>query len=33
MAVDGRIVVDQSIDDAERVWSSAVETHFAERVA
>ncbi|HEV3057244.1 MAG TPA: phosphoribosylformylglycinamidine synthase subunit PurL [Vicinamibacterales bacterium] len=33
MAVDGRIVVDHSIDDAERVWSSAVETHFAERVA
>jgi phosphoribosylformylglycinamidine synthase len=33
MAVDGRIVVDHSIDDAERVWSSAVETHFTERVA
>jgi phosphoribosylformylglycinamidine synthase len=33
IAVDGRVVIDRAIDDAERVWSSAIERHFAKRVA
>jgi phosphoribosylformylglycinamidine synthase len=33
MAVNGRIVVQQSIDECERVWTSAIETFFAKRVA
>jgi phosphoribosylformylglycinamidine synthase subunit PurL len=33
MAVDGRIVVDLAVDEAERAWATAVESHFAKRVA
>jgi phosphoribosylformylglycinamidine synthase len=33
IAVAGRVVVDQSVDDAERVWSNAIEQYFAKRVA
>jgi phosphoribosylformylglycinamidine synthase len=33
MAVNGRLVVQQSVDDCERVWTSAIETFFAKRVA
>ena len=33
MAVAGEIVVDQSVDEAERVWSTAIDKHFAQRVA
>jgi phosphoribosylformylglycinamidine synthase subunit PurL len=33
IAVDGRIAIDQAIDEAERLWSSAVESHFVKRVA
>ncbi|HEV2985021.1 MAG TPA: phosphoribosylformylglycinamidine synthase subunit PurL, partial [Vicinamibacterales bacterium] len=32
-AVAGQVAIDQSVDDAERVWSSAIEQHFAKRVA
>jgi len=33
MAVAGDIVVDQSVDEAERVWATAIDQHFAQRVA
>jgi phosphoribosylformylglycinamidine synthase subunit PurL len=33
MAVGGTIVIDQAVDDAERVWSSAIDRYFAKRVA
>ena len=33
MAVGGDIVLDQSVDEAERVWSTAIDRHFAQRVA
>jgi phosphoribosylformylglycinamidine synthase len=33
MAVGGAIVIDQSVDEAERVWSTAIDRHFAKRVA
>ncbi len=33
MAVAGEIVIDQSVDEAERVWSTAIDRHFAQRVA
>ncbi len=33
MAVAGRIVIDVSVDEAERVWSSAIEQTFAKKVA
>jgi phosphoribosylformylglycinamidine synthase II len=33
IAVAGQVVIDQSVDEAERVWSSAIEQHFARRVA
>jgi phosphoribosylformylglycinamidine synthase len=33
MAVAGRVVVDVSVEEAERVWSSGVGKHFARRVA
>jgi phosphoribosylformylglycinamidine synthase len=33
MAVDGAIVIDQSVDEAERVWSTAIDRYFARRVA
>jgi hypothetical protein len=33
MAVGGAIVIDQSVDEAERVWSTAIDRHFARRVA
>jgi phosphoribosylformylglycinamidine synthase II len=33
MAVGGAIVIDQSVDEAERVWSSAIDRHFEKRVA
>jgi phosphoribosylformylglycinamidine synthase II len=33
MAVAGDIVVDQSVDEAERVWSTAIDRYFTKRVA
>ena len=33
MAVAGEIAIDVAIDEAERAWSSAIERHFARRVA
>jgi phosphoribosylformylglycinamidine synthase len=33
MAVGGQIVIDQSVDDAERVWSTVIEQYVAKRVA
>jgi phosphoribosylformylglycinamidine synthase len=33
MAVGGEIVIDQSVDEAERVWSTAIDQYFAKRVA
>jgi phosphoribosylformylglycinamidine synthase II len=33
LAVGGRILIDESVDSAERVWSSALERYFARRVA
>jgi len=33
LAVAGRIVVDQSVDEAERAWSTAIDRYFAQRVA
>ncbi len=33
MAVGDQIAIDQSVDDAERVWSTAIEQYVAKRVA
>jgi phosphoribosylformylglycinamidine synthase subunit PurL len=33
IAVAGQVVIDESVDEAERVWSNAIEQHFAKRVA
>jgi len=33
MAVAGAVAIDQAVDDAERVWSSAIDRYFAKRVA
>ena len=33
IAVAGQIVIDQSVDEAERVWSNTIEHFFAKRVA
>jgi len=33
IAVDGRMTIDLAIDEAEQLWSSAIESHFAKRVA
>jgi phosphoribosylformylglycinamidine synthase len=33
IAVAGRVIVDVSVDDAERVWSTVIERVFARRVA
>ena len=33
IAVAGDIVIDQSVDEAERVWSTAIDRHFVQRVA
>jgi phosphoribosylformylglycinamidine (FGAM) synthase-like enzyme len=33
IAVDGRVVVDMPVSDAERVWSSTIERYFSKRVA
>jgi len=33
MAVAGAMVIDQAVDEAERVWSSAIDRYFAKRVA
>src|SRR2546428_333736 len=33
IAVAGQLAIDVSIDEAERVWSSAVERYFQKRVA
>jgi phosphoribosylformylglycinamidine synthase len=33
IAVAGAIVIDQSVDEAERVWSTAIDRYFAQRVA
>ena len=33
IAVAGDIVIDQSADEAERVWSTAIDRYFAQRVA
>jgi phosphoribosylformylglycinamidine synthase len=33
IAVDGQMAIDMAIDEAEQLWSSAIESHFARRVA
>jgi len=33
MTVSGHTVIDQSVDEAERIWSNAIEEHFVRRVA
>jgi phosphoribosylformylglycinamidine synthase len=33
IAVAGDIVIDQSVDEAERVWSTAIDRYFVQRVA
>ena len=33
IAVAGEIVIDQSVDEAERVWSTAIDRYFVQRVA
>jgi phosphoribosylformylglycinamidine synthase len=33
IAVAGRTVIDVSVDEAERVWSTAIERYFVKRVA
>jgi phosphoribosylformylglycinamidine synthase len=33
VTIGGRSVIDLSVDEAERVWSTAIESHFAKRVA
>jgi phosphoribosylformylglycinamidine synthase len=33
MTVGGRIAIDQSVDEAERAWSTAIEQYFVKRVA
>jgi phosphoribosylformylglycinamidine synthase len=33
MAVDGAVAVDVAVDEAERLWASAIERYFAKRVA
>jgi phosphoribosylformylglycinamidine synthase subunit PurL len=33
IAVAGDIVIDQSVNDAERVWSTAIDRYFVQRVA
>jgi phosphoribosylformylglycinamidine synthase len=33
LAVAGRVIVDVSVDDAERVWSTAIERVFVRKVA
>jgi phosphoribosylformylglycinamidine synthase subunit PurL len=33
IAVAGQVVIDQSVDEAERVWSNTIEQYFAKRVA
>jgi phosphoribosylformylglycinamidine synthase II len=33
IAVAGQVVIDESVDEAERVWSNAIEQHFVKRVA
>jgi phosphoribosylformylglycinamidine synthase len=33
MAVAGTIVIDQQLDEAERVWATAIDRHFVQRVA
>jgi phosphoribosylformylglycinamidine synthase len=33
IAVAGHIVIDQSVDEAERVWSNVIEQYFTKRVA
>jgi phosphoribosylformylglycinamidine synthase len=33
IAVDGRVAVDLSTDDAERVWATAIDSYFARKIA
>ena len=33
IAVAGRVVIDEAVDEAERVWSTAIERWFVKRVA
>jgi phosphoribosylformylglycinamidine synthase len=33
VAVDGQVVIDYAVDDAERAWTSAIESFFVQRVA
>jgi phosphoribosylformylglycinamidine synthase len=33
IAVGGEMVIDQSVDEAERAWSTAIDQYFAKRVA
>ena len=33
ISVDGRVVIDRSVADAERLWAEAIESRFRKRVA
>jgi len=33
IATGGRITIDMAIDEAERVWSTAIETYLAKKIA
>jgi hypothetical protein len=33
MAAGGEVVIDLSVDEAERAWSTAIEQYFVKRVA
>ena len=33
MATGGRVTIDMAIDDAERAWSTAIDSYFAKKIA
>jgi len=33
MAVEGRVLIDVAVDEAEKVWATAIESYFVKRVA
>jgi hypothetical protein len=33
MATGGRMTIDMATDDAERLWSTAIDSHFAKKIA
>jgi len=33
IAIDGHLAIDMAVEEAEQLWSSAIESHFARRVA